>query len=233
MGALQLLSLWLQQLTDLRRSSCPRALSRQSWWRDGCSRWQRGRGRRGRLQWEGQQGWWTSSSGRRVVWALDKCTVAQMHKCTVAQLHKCTLEKSPMQSTTLRLLALQTPLVLARSQDLTALEKMVKLANWHPGVKLTWLESTMCDVEIWFAVSLTANAQCTLEKCTNAQMQNCTLQKSRIAQRTMHTGEKHNCSKNVWAVLQFSSPPWLAGGADGTEHFKVGQYPNLQIIPDI
>ena len=49
--------------------------------------------------------------------------------CTVAQLHKCTLEKSPMQSTTLRLLALKTPLVLARSQDLTALEKMVKLAN--------------------------------------------------------------------------------------------------------
>ena len=171
MGALQLLSLWLQQLTDLRRSSCPRALSRQSWWRDGCSRWQRGRGRRGRLQWEGQQGWWTSSSGRRVVWAL--------HKCTVAQMHKCTLGKSPMQSTTLRLLALQTPLVLARSQDLTALEKMVKLANWHPGVKLTWLESTMCDLEIWFAVSLTTNAQCTLEKCTNAEL---------------HTAEKQNCT---------------------------------------
>ena len=93
MGALQLLSLWLQQLTDLRRSSCPRALSRQSWWRDGCSRWQRGRGRRGRPRWGGPPGWWTSSSGRGVVWALHNAELhnAKLQNCTIAQ---CTLEKS-------------------------------------------------------------------------------------------------------------------------------------------
>ena len=93
MGALQLLSLWLQQLTYLRRSSCPRALSWQSWWRDGCSRWQRGRGRRGRPRWGGPPGWWTSSSGRGVVWALHNAELhnAKLQNCTIAQ---CTLEKS-------------------------------------------------------------------------------------------------------------------------------------------
>ena len=60
---------WLICFTDLRQSSCPRALSWQSWWRDSWIRWQRGRGWWGRTQWGDHQDWW-SSSGRIIGWLV-------------------------------------------------------------------------------------------------------------------------------------------------------------------
>ena len=58
-----------------------------------------------------------------------------------------------------------------------------------------------------------------LQNCRIAQMHNCTNSPMHNAHWKKHTEEKHNANptQNVWAVLQFSSPPRLAGGAESRE----------------